>query len=89
MALEFVPDALVSDIAMPGQDGYTMLQHMTAALGSRTPRARVALTAFAGPRDREKALDAGYQRHISKPFDPAALVEALKELLSHGASLAR
>jgi CheY-like chemotaxis protein len=89
MALEQAPDALVSDIAMPGQDGYSLLQHMTAALGARTPRARVALTAFAGPRDREKALAAGFQRHVSKPFEPAELVETLKALLSRDAPVVR
>jgi signal transduction histidine kinase len=87
-ALELLPDALVSDIAMPGQDGYALLRQMTAALGARTPRARVALTAFAGPNDREKAVAAGFQRHLAKPFDPLALVTILHELLLRGASVA-
>ena len=87
-ALDLPPDALVSDIAMPGTDGYALLQHMTAALGSRTPRVRVALTAFAAPDDREKAAAAGFHRHLAKPFDPLALVMILHELLSRGAPVA-
>ena len=88
-ALELAPDALVSDIAMPGQDGYALLRHMTAALGTRAPRAKVALTAFAGPVERDKALEAGFQRHVVKPFDPVVLVKVLRELLAPGASIAR
>lgn len=88
-ALDVVPDALISDIAMPGQDGYSLLQHINAGLGTRAPRARIALTAFAAPRDREKSLAAGFQRHVAKPCDPVALVKLLQELLSPGASIAK
>jgi len=72
----------VSDIAMPGQDGYTLMRQLTAALGSRAPRATVALTAFASPSDRDRAMSAGFHRHISKPFDPLALVQILEEMLA-------
>ena len=80
--LEAPPDAVVSDIAMPGQDGYDLIRQLHAALGSRAPRVRIALTAFAGPGDRERAIEAGFQRHISKPFDPLALVALLEQMLS-------
>jgi CheY-like chemotaxis protein len=86
-ALETRPDALVSDIAMPGQDGYALMRTLAATLGADAPRATVALTAFAGAGDREKAHDAGYQRHVSKPFDPTALVTLLEELLKPGESV--
>ena len=79
--LEVAPDALVSDIAMPGQDGYDLVRQLRAALGSRAPRVRIALTAFAGPADSERAIEAGFQRHISKPFDPIALVALLEQML--------
>ena len=76
------PDAIVSDIAMPQQDGYSLMRDIEEALGSSVPRVRIALTAFAGERDRDRALEAGYQRHIAKPFDPAGLVQLLQDLLA-------
>jgi signal transduction histidine kinase/CheY-like chemotaxis protein len=81
VGVEARPDAIVSDIAMPGQDGYSLMRQLTAALGPDAPRAKVALTAFASAGDRERALHAGFQRHVTKPFDPVALVEILEEML--------
>jgi signal transduction histidine kinase/ActR/RegA family two-component response regulator len=80
------PEALVSDIAMPEQDGYTLLRELDAALGTESPRVRVALTAYAGDADRERTFAAGYQRHITKPFDPAMLVRVLEDLLAKGST---
>ena len=82
--IEDRPDALVTDIAMPGQDGYGLMRQLQAALGADVPRAIVALTAFAGARDRERAAEAGFARHIAKPFDPEELVRAVMDLLSPG-----
>jgi CheY-like chemotaxis protein len=82
--LEDPPDALVSDIGMPGQDGYSFLRQLKSTLGPDSPRATLALTAFAGPRDQIRAADAGYDRHMAKPFDPDQLVQTLQELLSPG-----
>jgi CheY-like chemotaxis protein len=87
IAIEVRPDALVSDIAMPGQDGYSLMRQLNTALGSNSPRATVALTAFAGPADENRAAEAGFSRHVAKPFDPLALVELLTELLSPRRSL--
>jgi signal transduction histidine kinase/ActR/RegA family two-component response regulator len=84
--IRVTPDAIVSDIAMPGQDGYSLLRDLDLALGPAGPRVRVALTAFAGERDRAQALDAGYQRHIAKPFDPAMLIGVLEELLGQNSA---
>jgi CheY-like chemotaxis protein len=81
IGVEARPDAIVSDIGMPGQDGYRLMRQLIAALGPAAPRAKVALTAFASAADRDRALDAGFQRHISKPFDPLLLVEILEEML--------
>jgi hypothetical protein len=67
------PDVLISDIGMPGMDGYQFMRRMRAAepKGQRTPA--LALTAFARPDDRKLAILAGYQAHLAKPFDMAEL----------------
>jgi CheY-like chemotaxis protein/two-component sensor histidine kinase len=83
LALDHVPEAVVSDIAMPGQDGYVFMQQLRDALGARVPRVRVALSAFAAPRDRERALAAGFQRHVAKPVDPVTLVGVLDDMLAN------
>src|SRR5881397_2315934 len=63
-------DVLVSDIAMPGVDGYTLLGRARARLrGREIPAA--ALTVYAGSEDRGRALAAGFQAHLAKPVDPA------------------
>jgi signal transduction histidine kinase/CheY-like chemotaxis protein len=69
------PDAIVSDIGMPGRDGYQLLHAVRAlpeAQGGRTPA--VAMTAYARSEDRTRALLAGYQVHIAKPVEPHELV---------------
>ena len=75
------PDALVSDIGMPGRDGYDLLQEIQALLGDRQPRVAIALSAYAADHDRQRSSAAGFHRHIAKPVDPAALVETLRQLL--------
>lgn len=75
------PDVLLSDIGMPGQDGYELIRRVRAlpdAVGGRTPAA--AFTAYAGRDDSERALRAGYQLHLAKPVSPDALVSAVAEL---------
>ena len=79
-AAEAPPDAVISDIAMPGTDGYTFMTRLHDVLGTDRPRIAVALTAFAASRDHQRILAAGFQRHVPKPFDPAALVQTLREL---------
>ena len=87
VAVEMRPDALVTDIAMPGQDGYGLMRQLTTALGSHRPRATIALTAFTAPAEESKAAEAGFSRHLCKPFDPLALVSLLADLLSPRRSL--
>lgn len=69
------PDVLVSDIGLPGEDGYTLIQrlrrHARAALRSLPA---IALTAYAGGEDRTLALASGFDEHLAKPVDPARLV---------------
>ncbi len=73
--LEPLHDILVSDIGMPGGDGYELL----ARIRRREPEGggaipAIALTAYARPVDRRRALEAGFNAHVAKPVDPASLV---------------
>jgi CheY-like chemotaxis protein len=70
-------DVIVSDIGLPGRDGYAFIADLRSQ-GIGAPA--VALTAFAGPEDRRRALGAGYQTHIPKPVDPAELLAAVAAL---------
>ena len=63
-------DAMVSDIAMPGQDGYTLMTLLKDRLGAAMPDGHVALTAYASRADRERALAAGFREHLAKPVNP-------------------
>jgi CheY-like chemotaxis protein len=68
------PDVLLSDIGLPQQDGYTLIERvrqLTAAEGGLVPAA--ALTAYAGENDHRRALAAGFQAHVTKPIEPADL----------------
>lgn len=74
------PDILVSDIGMPGEDGYALIRKVRAldTQGGKIPA--VALTAYARAEDRTKALLAGFQLHIPKPVNPAELATAIANL---------
>ena len=75
-----LPEVLVSDLAMPHEDGYALLRELRAR--GRTARlTTVALSAQARPEDRRRALQAGYDAHIAKPVEPAALALLVKELV--------
>jgi signal transduction histidine kinase/ActR/RegA family two-component response regulator len=71
------PNVLVSDIGMPEQDGYDLIKQMRALPGDAGRVPAVALTALARAEDRKRALSAGYQKHVSKPVDPAELVSVI------------
>jgi signal transduction histidine kinase/ActR/RegA family two-component response regulator len=74
-------DVLLSDIGMPGEDGYDLIRWVR---GSQRPRVRGvpagAITAFARSEDRAKALSCGYDAHLSKPVEPIELVALVDEL---------
>ena len=75
------PDVLISDIEMPGEDGYAFIRRVRAAesaMGIRTPA--VALTAYGRVEDRLRTLAAGYSMHIPKPVDPAELTTVVASL---------
>ncbi len=70
---------------MPGEDGYELIRRLRAldAPGGRSIPA-VALTAYASEQDRSRALEAGYQVHLSKPVEPMELLRALGQLSGRG-----
>jgi CheY-like chemotaxis protein len=75
------PDILLSDIGMPGEDGYALIRRIRTlppARGGAIPAA--ALTAYTRSEDRSLALDAGFQLHLAKPLDPSALIAAVVSL---------
>ncbi len=72
---------LLSDIGMPGEDGYFLIRQIRsrdASDGGSLPA--IAITAFARGEDRRRVLDAGFQAHVSKPFEPADLVALVGRL---------
>ena len=74
-------DVLVSDISMPDVDGYALLRSIRAASpGVAATVPAIAVTAYAGPMDRELSLAAGYRFHLSKPVDERVLVGAVADL---------
>jgi signal transduction histidine kinase len=75
-----VPDVLLSDIAMPGEDGYTLIARVRALDGPARTLPAAALTAFATATDRARALLAGYQAHIPKPVEPSELAAVVAAL---------
>ncbi len=71
-------DVLVSDIGMPGRDGYQLMEELRrrdATVGRRTPA--IALTAFARAKDVDAALAAGFDAHCAKPVRPTELITAI------------
>jgi CheY-like chemotaxis protein len=78
---EVRPDVLVSDIGMPGEDGYELIRAIRALpddQGGKTPAA--AVTALSRVEDRKRALLAGFHTHVAKPVEPAELVAVVASL---------
>ena len=78
---EFAPDVVLSDLAMPGEDGFSFIsrvRNLPPERGGRTPAA--ALSALASTEDRQHALDAGFQMHLPKPVDIDVLFSAVARL---------
>ena len=79
---QWKPDVLVSDIGMPVEDGYVLIskiRELPAEEGGEVPA--IALTAFAGVQDKEIALAAGFQQHLSKPVEPVQLAKVVARIL--------
>ncbi|HEV2863636.1 MAG TPA: ATP-binding protein [Pyrinomonadaceae bacterium] len=75
------PDVLMSDIGMPGEDGYALIRKvraLSAESGGRVPAA--ALTAYAREEDRQRVLEAGFQMHVAKPVGLGDLITKIADL---------
>jgi signal transduction histidine kinase/CheY-like chemotaxis protein len=80
------PDVLMSDIAMPGEDGYSLINRvrsLPAERGGHVPAA--AFTAYAREEDRQRALEAGFQIHIAKPISAGKLLAMIAQLAGRAA----
>jgi signal transduction histidine kinase/CheY-like chemotaxis protein len=78
---EWRPDVLISDIGLPGEDGYMLIKKLRARESERGGHIpAIALTAYGRREDRLHALSVGYERHISKPIEPAELLAVVASL---------
>lgn len=80
---ELQPDVLVSDISMPGEDGYSLIRKIRVLkpdVGGRV--LAIALTAYGDRQSCVHALESGFQTHVSKPVDPEELVEIVANLVA-------
>ena len=79
---EELPDVLISDIGMPDEDGYDLIRKLRERpvdQGGTTPA--IALTGYASRKDRERALAAGYHKHMAKPVEQAEMIAAIAGLV--------
>jgi CheY-like chemotaxis protein/two-component sensor histidine kinase len=81
-ALEQVrPTAIVADIGLPGEDGYSFIRRVRAhSIPSIQAVAAIAVTAYTSAPDRAEALAVGFQQHLPKPVDPSRLIETIREV---------
>ena len=83
---ELRPDVLVADLGMPDMDGYALIEQVRALdpdFGGQTPA--IAVTGYASPLDRLRALQAGYQNHVAKPVEPHELAIVIASLMGRPA----
>jgi len=84
------PDVIIADIGMPDEDGYAFMKKVRELEGDRTGRApAIALTAYARKEDRDRALAAGYEVHLSKPLNASKLLQAVAQLTSESSDAGR
>jgi CheY-like chemotaxis protein len=74
------PRVLVSDIGMPGADGYELIRRLRALAIPSAQVPAIALTAYAREEDRRRAIEAGFQTHVAKPVEPDELVRVVAGL---------
>jgi CheY-like chemotaxis protein len=73
-------NVLLADIAMPDEDGYSLIRKLRALKTGQREIAAGALTSFARQEDRQHAIQAGFQLHLAKPIDTLSLVQAVADL---------
>ena len=81
-----LPNLIVSDLAMPEEDGYslmTRIRELVPAEGGQVPS--IALSAFATNESMDRAFKAGFNKYLTKPFEPDTLVNEIADLLSRTA----
>ncbi|WP_341528176.1 ATP-binding protein [Nostoc sp. UHCC 0302] len=78
---ESEPDILLSDIGMPQTDGYMLMRQVRALQTQGKDIPAIALTAYAGEINQQQALEAGFQKHLSKPVEPEELVRTIATLV--------
>jgi len=76
-------DALVSDIAMPDEDGHSLTRRIRARTDAKSTIPAVAVTAYGGPLQHQLALSAGFDDYVKKPFTPQDLVRAVAGVLAN------
>jgi CheY-like chemotaxis protein len=80
-----LPHVIVSDLGMPKEDGYDLIRQiraLPAAEGGRIPA--IAVSGYANPEDRRRALAAGFHGHVAKPMDRLAVIAAIKRAALDG-----
>ncbi|HMJ08245.1 MAG TPA: ATP-binding protein [Pyrinomonadaceae bacterium] len=77
------PEVIISDIGMPGEDGYAFMKNVRdwETKTSRKAVPSIALTAYARSEDRERAIESGFHEHVAKPVEPAHLVRVVQGLI--------
>jgi len=76
---QWVPDVMISDIGLPGEDGYELIRAIRARGFTPATLPAIALTAYSRREDQRLALQAGFQAHVAKPVEPAILVAAVAD----------
>ena len=75
-----VPDIIISDLAMPDEDGYSLMSRVRSVAGPLAAVPSIALTAFSTVESRQKASESGFQKYLTKPFEPDLLIADVIEL---------
>jgi CheY-like chemotaxis protein len=80
------PQVIISDIGMPGEDGYWLMEQLAQRVPSKGGTIpAIALTAYGNPGDRKRALAAGFRLHLTKPVSPTELAASLMQVLGRAA----